>query len=120
MHLSAMPRSRSALNQLVEQPPSSFDSHIYADRALQQFNAEDPSVAARMNARRIAQLIPETERRGARVLLFELPYSEQLESSRSAKLTHEIIHSQFPNPDRWTQEGICAGRMAFIWMSGPP
>lgn len=109
-----------ALNQLVEQPPSNFDSHIYADRAFQQFNAEDPSIAARMNARRIEQLIPDTERRGARVLLFELPYSEQLESSRSAKLTHEIIHSQFPNPDRWTQEGICAGRMAFIWMSGPP
>jgi len=53
-----------ALNQLVEQPPSSFDSHIYADRALQQFNAEDPSIAARMNARRIEQLIPEIERRG--------------------------------------------------------
>ena len=40
-----------ALNQLVQQPPSRFDSHIYADRALQQFNAEDPSAAARINAK---------------------------------------------------------------------
>src|SRR6266446_9725945 len=66
-----------ALSQLVEQPPSRFDSHIYADRALQQYNAEDPSVAARMNAKRIEQLISEIERRGGRVLLFELPYRSE-------------------------------------------
>jgi hypothetical protein len=105
-----------ALNQLVEQPPSSFDSHLYADRALQQFNAEDPSVAARMNAKRIEQLIPQIERRGARVLLFELPYSEQLESSRSAKLTREIIHSQFPDPDRWLR--IDYAREELRWADG--
>jgi hypothetical protein len=105
-----------ALSQLVEQPPSSFDSQIYADRALQQFNAEDPSVAARMNAKRIEQLIPEIERRGARVLLFELPYSEQLESSRSAKLTREIIHAQFPDPDRWLRIGYARGELR--WADG--
>jgi hypothetical protein len=105
-----------ALNQLVEQPPSSFDSHIYADRALQQFNAEDPSIAARMNARRIEQLIPEIERRGTRVLLFELPYSEQLESSRLARLTREIIHSQFPDPDRWLRIDYARGDLR--WADG--
>jgi hypothetical protein len=105
-----------ALNQLVEQPPSSFDSHIYADRALQQFNAEDPSVAARMNAKRIEQLIPEIEQRGARVLLFDLPYSEQLESSRSARLTREIIHSQFRNPDGWLPIDYARGELR--WADG--
>ena len=104
------------LNQLVEQPPSSFDSHIYADRALQQFNAEDPSVAARMNARRVEQLIPEIERRGTRVLLFELPYSEQLESSRLARLTREIIHSQFPDADRWLRIDYARGDLR--WADG--
>lgn len=105
-----------ALSQLVEQPPSSFDSRIYADRALQQFNAEDPSVAARMNAKRIELLIPAIERRGARVLLFELPYSEQLEGSRSAKLTREIIHSQFTDPDRWLR--IDYGSAELRWADG--
>jgi hypothetical protein len=105
-----------ALGQLVEQPPSSFDSRIYADRALQQFNAEDPTVAARINAKRIEQLIPAIERRGGRVLLFELPYSEQLEGSRSATITHEIIHAQFPDPDRWLR--IDYGRGELRWADG--
>ena len=105
-----------ALRQLVERPPSRFDSHIYADRALQQFNAEDPSVAARMNAKRIEQLIPVVERRGGRVLLFELPYSEQLEGSRAATITREIIHSQFPDPDRWLR--IDYGRAELRWADG--
>jgi hypothetical protein len=105
-----------ALSQLVEQPPSRFDSRIYADRALQQLNAEDPSVAAGMNATRIEQLIPKIERRGARVLLFELPYSEQLEGSRSARLTREISHSQFPDPDRWLR--IDYARAELRWADG--
>ncbi len=69
-----------------------------------------------MNAKRIEQLIPEFERRGARVLLFELPYSERLEGSRSAKLTREIIHSQFPNPDRWLRIGYA--RAELRWPDG--
>ena len=105
-----------ALSQLVEHPPSSFDSHIYAERALQQFNAEDPSAAARTNAKRIEQLIPAIERKGARVLLFELPYSEQLEGSRSATITREIIHAQFPDADRWLR--IDYGRGELRWADG--
>ncbi len=105
-----------ALSQLLRQPPSNFDSHIYADRALQQFNAEDPSVAARMNAKRIEQLIPSIGRRGGRVLLFELPYSEQLEGSRSATIAREIIHSQFPDPDRWLR--IDYARAELRWADG--
>jgi len=61
-------------------------------------------------------LIPDAERRGARVLLFELPYSERLESSRSAKLTHEIIHSRFPNPDRWLRIDYARGDLR--WADG--
>jgi len=105
-----------ALSQLLKQPPSNFDSRIYADRALQQFNAEDPSVAARMNAKKIEQLMPSIERRGGRVLLFELPYSEQLEGSRSATITHEIIHAQFPDPDRWLRIDYAKGELR--WADG--
>jgi hypothetical protein len=102
--------------EIVEQLPSNFDSHIYADRALQQFNAEDPSIAVRMNAKKIEQLIPAIERRGGRVLLFELPYSEQLEGSRSATITREIIHAQFPDPDRWLRIDYARGELR--WADG--
>src|SRR5712664_1269598 len=57
-----------ALNRLLAQSPSDFDNRIYADRALQQFNAEDPTLAARMNVKRIEQLIPAVEQGGARLL----------------------------------------------------
>ena len=68
----------SALRALAARPPVDYDSRIYADRALQQFNEEDPTDAARRNTKRIEELIRILEQRGARVLLFELPYSEPI------------------------------------------
>jgi hypothetical protein len=104
------------LRRLVGQPPSDFDNRIYADRALQQFNAEDPTDAARTNAKRIASLIRAVEQRGARVLLFELPYSEPIEGSRSAATTREIIHAAFPNSDRWLPVEV--NRSDLRWADG--
>jgi hypothetical protein len=104
------------LRKLVEQPPSDFDSRIYADRALQQFNAEDPTDAVRANAKRIEELIRKVEQRGARVLLFELPYSEPIGSSRAAKITWEIIHAGFSDPHRWLR--IDANRSELRWADG--
>jgi len=105
-----------ALSRLLKQPPSDFDNRIYADRALQQSNAEDPTVAVRENVTRIEQLIAAIERRGARVLLYELPYSEQLERSRSAKITREIVHAKFSDPDRWLR--IDFTRSDLRWADG--
>ena len=68
---------------------------------LQQFNAEDPTDVAQFNAKRIEELIRMVEQRGARVFLFELPYSEPIEGSRSAATTREIIHAAFPDSNRW-------------------
>jgi hypothetical protein len=105
-----------ALNRLIEQPPSDFDNRVYADRALQQSNEEDPTVAARANVTRLQQLIGAIERRGARVLLYELPYSEQLEASRSAKITREIVHAEFPDPAKWLR--IDFTRSELRWADG--
>jgi hypothetical protein len=91
----------AALSQMLEQPPSNFDSSVYADRALQQQNAEDPTVVTRMNVNRIEQLIPAIEQKGARVFVFELPYSEKIEEARFAKVTREIVHTEFPDESRW-------------------
>ena len=104
------------LRRLVGQPPSDFDNRIYADRALQQFNAEDPTDAARTNAKRIAALIRAVEQRGARVLLFELPYSEPIEGSRSAATTREIIHAAFLDSNRWLPVEV--NRSDLRWADG--
>jgi hypothetical protein len=105
-----------ALSRLLKEPPSDFDTRIYADRALRQMNAEDPTVAVRINTKRIAQLIQEFERRGARLFLFEVPYSEKIEESRSVKVTREIVHSEFPDENRWLR--INLARNELRWADG--
>jgi hypothetical protein len=90
-----------ALNQLLKQPPSDFDNHVYMERARQQQDTEDPTVNAQMNAKRIEELKRSIEQRGAKLLLFELPYSPQIEDARASKITRDIVHTEFPNPDQW-------------------
>jgi hypothetical protein len=104
------------LRRLVEQPPSNFDNRIYADRALHQFEAENPADPVRASAKRIEELIGKIERRGARVLLFELPYSEPIEGSRSATITRQIIRGKFPDPRRWLR--IDVDRNELRWADG--
>jgi hypothetical protein len=104
------------LRRLVGQPPSDFDNRIYADRALQQFNAEDPTGPARSNTKRIEELIRTFEQRGTRVLLFELPYSEPIEGSRAAVITREIIHPAFPDSSRWLPVDV--DRRELRWTDG--
>lgn len=113
--LHAPPGHADAL-LILKQPPSDFDNRIYADRALQQWDAVDPTDAVRVNVTRIEQLIAAMERRGTRVLLYELPYSEQLERSRSAQITHEIVHAKFPDPPRWLN--IDFKRSELRWADG--
>jgi hypothetical protein len=106
----------SALDQLLRQPPSEFDNHVYADRALEQFNAQDPTAVAQESANRVEQLIASIEQRGSRALLFELPYSEPIEGSRAAKITREIVHAKFSAPDRWLH--IEYSRNELRWADG--
>ncbi len=104
------------LRRLVAQPPGNFDNRIYADRALQQFNAEDPADAAQLNAKRIEELIRIVEQRGARVFLFELPYSEPIERSRFAATTRETVHAAFPDSNRWLPVEV--NRSELRWADG--
>ena len=106
----------NSLDRLLNQPPSDFDNRTYVDRTLQQWNAEDPTAAVQVNVQRIAQLIPAIERRGARVLFFELPCSTQLEGSRFAEITREIVHTAFADPGQWLH--IDYSRVELRWADG--
>jgi hypothetical protein len=105
-----------ALRRLAGQPPREFDNRIYVDRALRQSSAEDPTDAAQFNAKRIGELIRVVEQRGARVLLFELPYAEPIEGSRSPAITREIIHAAFPDAKRWLSIEVNRGELR--WADG--
>jgi hypothetical protein len=104
------------LRRLVERPPREFDNRTYVDRALRESNAENPTDAARFNAKRIGELIRTVEQRGARVFLFELPYAEPIEGSRSPAIMREIIHTAFPDAKRWLP--IEANRSELRWADG--
>jgi hypothetical protein len=105
-----------ALGRLLAQPPSEFDNRIYVERALQQKNAEDPTADVQRNAKRLEELIATLEQRGAQVLLFEAPVSAQLEQSRSARITREIVRARFPDPDRWLR--VVFTRSELRWADG--
>jgi hypothetical protein len=105
-----------ALSRLLAQPPSDFDNRIYVERALQQENAADPTDAVRANVMRIQEVIAAVEQRGARVLLFELPLSAQLEESRSAHITREIVHARFRDSARWLRVDFT--RSELRWADG--
>ncbi|WGD51953.1 hypothetical protein QA641_42240 [Bradyrhizobium sp. CB1650] len=92
---------RAELEQLLQQPPAEFDNTVYADRALEQMNAEDPTLTTRDNVVLIGELIADIEQRGARALLIEIPFSTEIDGSRFARTTKEIVHNAFPDPDRW-------------------
>jgi hypothetical protein len=104
------------LRQVLEQKPSDFDNHVYLDRALQELNAEDPADADLKNVRRIRELISDVEQRGAQLRLFELPYSAQIEETRSVRITHDIVRAGFPDPDRWLH--IDYSRSELRWADG--
>jgi hypothetical protein len=91
----------SAIDKLLKQPPADSVSGIYADRALQQFNSDDPTANVQANMNRIEQLIKLIEQRGSRALLYELPYSEPLEGAVFANATRDIVHAKFPASDSW-------------------
>ena len=76
----------------------------------------DVTAAVQRNVKRIAELIATLEQRGAQVLLFEVPVPAQLEQSRSARITREIIHARFPDSDRWLR--VVFPGSQFRWPDG--
>ena len=87
--------------RLLDQPPVQFDNAVYVDRAFQQLDADEQTSSVRENTERIRRLAVLLEQRGARVLLVEVPYMGRIEEARSVKATRAIIHTAFPEQDRW-------------------
>ena len=105
-----------ALDRLIMQAPSDFDNRVYVERAVSQLDALDPSPVVRMSVEVMRGLISELEGRGAKVFLFELPYIDQVERTRAATITHEIVRAAFPEPSRWLP--IDVTRSDLRWADG--
>ncbi|MDI3563917.1 hypothetical protein [Bradyrhizobium sp. Arg816] len=93
--------ARAVQRDLIREGPSRFDNRVYVERALKEMNAGDPIEPARENVALIKGLIADIERRGARALLIEIPFSPEIEGSRFVRVTKNIVHGAFPDPNRW-------------------
>lgn len=93
--------ARAERDRLLSEPPSTFDNKVYLDRAVQQMNDEDPTIAARVNVARIGALIAEIEQRGSRAFLLEIPFAAEIEDSRMVGMSKAIVHAAFPDGERW-------------------
>ncbi|WP_143198725.1 hypothetical protein [Bradyrhizobium sp. AS23.2] len=92
---------RSGVDRLIAQPPSDV-----VDSALVQFAINDaatrPSIdAVRRGLSDIRKYKELLESRGAKVLLFHMPYSLQYEATPYATLSTQMASEAFPNPDSW-------------------
>lgn len=94
-------RLRAAHARLLKEPPSDFDNRVYVERVVKGMNAEDPGAATRDNVALIKQLISGIERRGARALLIDIPFAPEVEKTRAAQMSSEIVRSAFPDREAW-------------------
>lgn len=94
-------RLRAAHARLLKEPPSDFDNRVYVERVVKGMNAEDPGAATRDNVALIKQLISGIERRGARALLIDIPFAPEIEKTRAAQMSSEIVRSAFPDREAW-------------------
>lgn len=109
-------RVRASLDDLIKQPPSSFDNRVYLDRAVSEMNAEDTAVPTRANVARIGQMIETIEQRGSRVLLVEIPFAPEIEVTFFVRTTRAIVQEAFPDPARWLR--IDAPQAELRWADG--
>lgn len=99
------------LKGLIEQPPGNFDNHVYLQRAVGEMESEDPSAATKVNIEMIGRLIEVLEKRGARVLLMELPYAAPIETSLYVRTTRALVHRAFPDQSRWLTIDVDRGEL---------
>jgi hypothetical protein len=109
-------RLRTALDDLLSQPPSAFDNRVYVERAVTEMNADDSVAAVRANVVLIKQLMAEIERRGSRALLIEIPLAPEIKETRTARATREIVRDAFPDPATWLS--IDASLAELRWADG--
>jgi hypothetical protein len=109
-------QARAIQRELLRQPPDTFDNQTYVARALSEMNDGDAAPAARANALLLKQLVADIERRGTRVFLVEIPFAAEIEGSNFVRVTSDVVHEAFPDPDRWL--AIAPPQAELRWTDG--
>jgi hypothetical protein len=94
-------QNERALQQLLDQPPSDFDNHVYLERARQQIDIDAPAGVVSDAVETLGRLSGALELRGARVLFLDMPCAQPIEEARFMHGMHEAVHKAFPDASRW-------------------
>jgi hypothetical protein len=87
-------------DRILKEPPKEYDNQVYLDRVAKGYG-QDASALLQLNVDQLAQLMSSARGLGARVLLFELPYADQLDQTLVAQDTRRIALSRFGDPHEW-------------------
>ncbi|MBI5320778.1 hypothetical protein [Bradyrhizobium sp.] len=84
-------------------PPSTYDIRDNVNATIAEFAGKDWDVIMRPQMRELSDLVGELERRGCRVVLFELPVVPELRNNAYFRVAHRLARDAFPEEGRWLQ-----------------
>ncbi|WJR74909.1 hypothetical protein [Bradyrhizobium sp. NP1] len=108
-------RSMADADRVLKEAPQEYDNQVYLDRLTKAYG-QDASVLLQKNVDQLAKLVSSARGLGARVLLFELPYPDQLDQTRVALDTRRIALSRFGDPHEWLHLTIAKSELR--WPDG--
>lgn len=90
----------AAADRQLTEPPREYNNQIYLDRVFEGFG-QNLTAALETNVRELTQLVSAARNQGALVLLFELPYADQLEPGRLVRDTRRFALGRFSSSEDW-------------------
>lgn len=113
------PRNRNetiaAANRLLIEPAQDYDNQAYLDRVVKGYG-QDVTAVLQTNVDQLARLVSSAKELGARVLLFELPYADQVDQTRVAQDTRRVALEHFADPREWLNLTIAKSELR--WPDG--
>jgi hypothetical protein len=98
--IKADPGLRNA-DGILGAPPSDYDISASVELSAKQYGETNFDAALAKNIYDLRRLVEDLERRGCRILFYELPYPDHLGDSHYANLARSLMHAAFPGEERW-------------------
>jgi len=81
--------------------PETYDISENVNMTTAEYAGKDWDAIMRPRIRELAGLIHELERRGCKILLFELPYPPELRDNAYTRVSRRLAREAFPENGRW-------------------
>jgi hypothetical protein len=92
--------SSAYASRLLQEPPQKYNNQVYLDRVARGYG-QDATATLQSNVDQLTQLVSSARALGVRVLLFELPYPDQLDQTRIVQDTRRIVSERFWRSNEW-------------------